>query len=221
MAKSQNLSTGPTSEEGKAISCQNSTKHGLTSVKLNTSEEQSLYDAMVASLTEELNPKGMTEENLVSDMAMIRIRLNRFDKAENALFFIEQDKKATPENLLYAMGIEDYGLRSEISKKIECNANYLDEIDPNEKAWCQKLLNELDTKRPMPVEIQEEIRSHILDECKLHNTSPEDILEFYGRFRWRLEATPQIAKYDIPETDKDVEETNKFVEQELNKLGRL
>jgi len=42
---------------------------------LNTSEEQSLYDAMVASLTEELNPKGMTEENLVSDMAMIRIRL--------------------------------------------------------------------------------------------------------------------------------------------------
>ena len=93
MSKLQNLSTGPTSEEGKAISCMNSTKHGLTSVKLNTAEEQSLYDAMVASLTEELNPQGMTEVNLVSDIAMIRIRLNRFDKAENALFFIEQDKK--------------------------------------------------------------------------------------------------------------------------------
>ena len=39
MAKTQNLSTGPTSEEGKAISYQNSTKYGLTSVKLNTSEE--------------------------------------------------------------------------------------------------------------------------------------------------------------------------------------
>jgi len=96
MAKSYNLSTGPTSEEGKAISCQNSTKHGLTSVKLNTAEEQPLYDAMVASLTEELNPQGMTEVNLVSDMAMSRIRLNRFDRAENALFFIEQDQKATP-----------------------------------------------------------------------------------------------------------------------------
>ena len=84
--------------------------------------------------------------------------------------------------------------------------------------WCHKLLNELDTKRPMPVDMQEEIRNHIFDECKLHNTSPEDILEFYGRFRWGLEATPQIAKYDIPETDKDVEETNIFVEQELNKL---
>jgi len=115
MTKSQNLSTGPTSEEGKAISCQNSTKHGLTSVKLNTQEEQSLYDAMVASLTEELNPQGMTEENLVSDMAMIRIRLNRFDRTENALFFIEQDQKATPK-LLHAMGIDDYGLRSEISQ---------------------------------------------------------------------------------------------------------
>ena len=75
MSKLQNLSTGPTSEEGKAISCQNSTKHGLTSVKLNTSEEQSLYDEMVTSLNEELNPQGMTEENLVSDMAMIRSAL--------------------------------------------------------------------------------------------------------------------------------------------------
>ena len=218
MAKSQNLSTGPTSEEGKAISCQNSTKHGLTSVKLNTPEEQSLYDAMVVSLTEELNPQGMTEVNLVSDMAMIRIRLNRFDRAENALFFIEQDQKATPNELLHAMGIADYGLRSEISQKIESNANYLDEIDPKEKVWCHKLLNELDTKRPMPVDMQEEIRNHIFDECKLHNTSPEDILEFYASFRWRLEATPQIAKYDMPETDKDVEDANNFVEQELNKL---
>ena len=218
MAKSQNLSTGPTSEEGKAISCQNSTKHGLTSIKLNTAEEQSLYDAMVASLTEELNPQGMTEENLVSDMAMIRIRLNRFDRAENALFFIEQDKKATPDGLLYAMGLNDDGLRREMLKKIAGSTNYLDEIDPKEKAWCQKLLNELDTKRPMPAEIQEEIRNHIHDECKLHNTSPEDILEFYGRCSWGLKANPKIAKYDIPETDKDVEETNKFVEQELNKL---
>ena len=218
MAKSQNLSTGPTSEEGKAISCQNSTKHGLTSVKLNTTEEQSFYDAMVASLTEELNPQGMTEENLVSDMAMIRIRLNRFDRAENALFFIEQDKKGTPDGLLYVIGINDNGLRREMIKKIEGNTNYLDEINPKEKAWCQQLLNELDTKRPMPGDVQEEIRSHILDECKLHNTSPEDILEFYARFRWRLKATPQIPSYDLPETDKDAEETSIFVEQELNKL---
>jgi len=49
---------------------------------------------MVASLIEEYNPKGLTEEILISDIAMIRIRLNRFDRAENALFFIEQDKKA-------------------------------------------------------------------------------------------------------------------------------
>ena len=218
MAKSQNLSTGPTNEEGKAISCQNSTKHGLTSVKLNTPEEQSLYDAMVDSLNEEYNPQGLTEDILVSDIAMIRIRLNRFDRAENALFFIEQDQKATPNELLHAMGIDDYGLRSEISQKIEPNTNYLDEINPKEKAWCQKLLNALDTKRPMSIDIQEEIRSHILNECKLHNTSPEDILEFYGRFRWGLEATPQIPRYDKPETDKDVEDTNIFVEKELNKL---
>jgi len=51
------------------------------------------------------------------------------------------------------MGIDDYGLRSEIAQKIKSNTNYLDEINPKEKAWCQKLLNELDTKRPMPVDL--------------------------------------------------------------------
>ena len=72
----------------------------------------------------------MTEENLVSDMAMIRIRLNRFDKAENALFFIEQDKQASPDRLLSKMGINDYALRNEIINKLENNSRYLDEIDP-------------------------------------------------------------------------------------------
>ena len=60
MAKLQSPSTAPTSEEGKAISCQNSTKHGLTSAKLNKTEEQSLYEEMIASLTEEHNTKGLT-----------------------------------------------------------------------------------------------------------------------------------------------------------------
>ena len=60
---------------------------------------------MVASLTEEHNPKGLTEEILVSDIAMIRIRLNRFDMAENALFFIEQDQQASPDRLLNKIGI--------------------------------------------------------------------------------------------------------------------
>ena len=88
---------------------------------------------MVDSLNKEYNPQGLTEDILVSDIAMIRIRLNRFDRAENALFFIEQDQKATPYELLHAMGIDDYGLRSEIPQKIESNANYLDEIDPKGK----------------------------------------------------------------------------------------
>jgi hypothetical protein len=133
MAKSQNLSTGPTSEEGKAISCQNSTKHGLTSVKLNTAEEQIFYETMVELFTEEHTPQGLTEKILVSDLAMIRIRLNRFDKAENALFFIEQDKQATHEKLLYAMGIDDRRLQNEIIKKLNNGSSYIDEQDPNQK----------------------------------------------------------------------------------------
>ena len=93
-------------------------------------------------------------------------------------------------------------------KKIDGYANYLDEINPKEKAWCQKLLNELDTKRTVPWDMQEKMRTHILDECKLHNTSPEDILESYASFELRLEAKPKITSYDLPETNRDVEETN-------------
>jgi hypothetical protein len=43
---------------------------------------------MVASLTEEHNPNGLTEGILVSDMATMRIRLNRFDRAGKTLTVI-------------------------------------------------------------------------------------------------------------------------------------
>ena len=218
MAKSQSLSTGPTSEEGKAVSRLNSTKHGLTSVKLNTAEEQTLYETMVELFTEEHNPQGLTEKTLVNDLAMIRIRLNRFDKAENALFFIEQDKQATPEKLLYAIGIDDRRLQNEIIKKLNNGSSYLDEQDPNQKEWCKKLLSELDSEVPMPLATQDEIRKNIHDECKMHNTSPEDILEFYADFRWGLKATPSIASYGQPESETEIESIKKFVNEELYKI---
>ena len=87
---------------------------------------------MVALLTEELKPQEMTEVNLVSYMAMIRIRLNRFDRAENALLFIEQDKiKQT----------DGYILRS-----FKCDLGVREILDP---AALNKILKALQRKAKM------------------------------------------------------------------------
>ena len=85
---------------------------------------------MVALLTEELKPQEMTEVNLVSYMAMIRIRLNRFDRAENALLFIEQDKIKQTDGYILRSFKCDLGVReildpaalNKILKALQCKA---------------------------------------------------------------------------------------------------
>ena len=49
----------------------------------------------------------------------------------------------------------------------------------------------------MPELIQKEIRLKIREGCELHDTAPEDILEYYRDFNWMLHTAPNIAKYGI------------------------
>ena len=56
----------------------------------------------------------MTKVNLVSDMAMIRIRLNWFDRAENALFFIEQDKIKQTDGYILRSSKRDLSVRESL-----------------------------------------------------------------------------------------------------------
>ena len=69
------LSTGPTSEAGKAISSRNHTIHGLTSVadsnfKVLPDEDQSAFDHMFAKFHKEWNATTATEEELVTRLAV-------------------------------------------------------------------------------------------------------------------------------------------------------
>ncbi len=64
------LSTGPTSAEGKAISSQNNFRHGLTGTfKVLASENQEDFDQLLAALRDEHQPSTPTEDILVSKMA--------------------------------------------------------------------------------------------------------------------------------------------------------
>jgi len=63
-------STGPKSEEGKAVSSRNNFRHGFTGAFcLVPGESQEEFDQLVADLAEEHQPATVTESILVNDMA--------------------------------------------------------------------------------------------------------------------------------------------------------
>jgi hypothetical protein len=80
-------SNGPVTEEGKAISSQNSRKHGLASARVvlpHESEEE--YDRLEASIVNRFKPYDEIEQALVHQMASSLWRLRRIDAMEAALF---------------------------------------------------------------------------------------------------------------------------------------
>ena len=81
------FSKGPATEQGKAISAQNSLKHGLTSSRIVLpGESQEEYDALEASIISRFKPVGELEMELAKEMASARWRLRRIDIMETAVF---------------------------------------------------------------------------------------------------------------------------------------
>ncbi len=90
-ARRQNAqkSTGPKTDEGKKISSQNAVTHGLHAADIiinspHLREEQSEFDQLVASVFDELKPKGVLQEHLVHKIAQCIWRHRRVVKAEAA-----------------------------------------------------------------------------------------------------------------------------------------
>ena len=86
-------STGPKSEEGKAASCQNNFRYGLTgnSFTVLESEDQNEFDNVLSGLCSEHQPATMTEAILVEKMAQ------SYWLSKRALHL--QDQCATDEDL--------------------------------------------------------------------------------------------------------------------------
>src|SRR5947209_7633537 len=81
------LSTGPTTSEGKAKSSLNAVKTGLTGrTVLLPSEDAALYEAHVERFQRELQPVGEREAQLVQNLADTQWRLNRIPGLEFGLF---------------------------------------------------------------------------------------------------------------------------------------
>ena len=85
--KNAQLSTGPVTDEGKAVSSQNGTTHGLSSTfRVLVHENQSDFDALQQALASEFEPEGEHESFLVNQMIQSRWRLNRINRLETVAF---------------------------------------------------------------------------------------------------------------------------------------
>ena len=127
-------SNGPITAEGKAISAQNSLKHGLTSSRVVLPHEsQEAYDKLEASFINRFKPADDLESELVQEMAAARWRLRRIEAMEAALFkkVIKQHEDAgTPDALdvAYAEVAESKSYRMLVRHAAQLRRAY-------EKAW--------------------------------------------------------------------------------------
>ncbi len=79
-------STGPKTAEGKQRSSLNALRHGLTGqIVVMPTEDLAAYQLHLASFTDEYDPSGATEENLVQALADTSWRLNRVAALETNL----------------------------------------------------------------------------------------------------------------------------------------
>ena len=82
-----NSSTGPRTEEGKAVSSKNALKTGLTGrTVLLPSDDAAAFEQHAQAYVDEYKPQGLRERELVQSLAETRWRLNRSFALEAALF---------------------------------------------------------------------------------------------------------------------------------------
>jgi hypothetical protein len=79
-------STGPQTQAGKNRSALNSLRHGLTAqLAVMPTEDLAVYERHLKSFTDEYDPQGATEANLVQSLADTSWRLNRVAVLETNL----------------------------------------------------------------------------------------------------------------------------------------
>jgi len=86
------LSTGPRTTEGKAISSQNARTHGLTSRDcIVAPEDQPVFQDLLTSLTAEHKPEGATEHLLFYQLVQASWNLRRINRLETSLATTDSD----------------------------------------------------------------------------------------------------------------------------------
>lgn len=210
---------GPKTREGKSISSKNAIKHGITSKKLLSDEESSKLTRIFKYLTEEHTPQGETEEILIKDLAMIRIRLDRFDQIETSLIVIEQNKQSALDSILGAEKIHLRDKKSEFIKKIEADTTFSEEFTDQERDWCIQAARLIIDEQPLSDEALEFLRDSIRRDCQLHKTDPLGVIEI-ARNQSSYSSRRTSGRYSRPENEHEIEERHQFIESEIVSLPK-
>lgn len=108
---------GPRTEQGKARSSPNATKHGLRSNKMFVlqNENPEAWQAMLDACIEEFAPANAFEQKLVEEIAFAKWRLRRAWTVETALWDHEMEEQA--EAFSQKFEVSDEGIRKALAFK--------------------------------------------------------------------------------------------------------
>lgn len=211
-------STGPKSEQGKAISSKNAVKHGLTS-QLNNNELEALAE-LTNLLTEEHSPEGTIESLLVSDLASIRIKLSRFDRAETAMFNLASINDSLINSLLDSAGIRNVIAREEIINHIFNDTNFEIDLQSEEIEWCKKTIRTNGRMDAMDDIVKNEILQRLKTDCFKYALEPSDVTTMITKLAViNEEQTGRVWHYDVTDNPEELKERDVYIDSELIKLS--
>lgn len=130
------LSTGPSTAEGKATASQNATRHGLLSAKLFLEDEDpGEFQVLFSDLASSLNPIGPLELTLVERIAVTMWRQRRLVQAETASLTLARKPVKVAKDVSSELG-RGYGS--------EIKPNDLTAYDQEREQWCRGVLAEIE-----------------------------------------------------------------------------
>jgi hypothetical protein len=130
------LSTGPTTDHGKAMASRNATRHGLLSARLFLDDEEPAeFDLLMADLTASLHPVGAMEAALVERIAVSLWRQRRLVQAETANLSLARLNRRIAGGVSAELG-RGFGM--------ELKPEELAPFDPEREQWCRTVLAELE-----------------------------------------------------------------------------
>ena len=141
-------STGPRTVAGKHRSSLNALRHGLTSqVVVMPTEDPQIYERHLKSFTDEYQPQGATEANLVQALADTAWRLNRVTAIEGTLLTEAADNQRFGKLESHLKALATLSLHSQrLSRQFERTVAQLRDLQQTRRAQEQQDLNKvLDT----------------------------------------------------------------------------
>ena len=188
------LSSGPVTDEGKARSSQNATKHGIFSKKvIIDGESQEEFDRLAESINQRWNPATEDEQETVRELILLRWRIRRASAVETTMLSqtTSDDSAANAKEMFRTMdNVSKYQARL---RRLESTGEQRLRDIQDERIRNEKEREELETKHEREVAKYRQYAKRVL----LHRCILKDPME-------KTQTVEQILGLDEVPVDVDV-----------------